>query len=577
MSAKKTVHKSAPSQEVPETEIVVRKYGLLQPLNWGDDCDMELRRMVELWNALVRIEQHARHEYKKLIYNDPDLLRVSSEICESDSKRATLVRKRSEMRFTKQKKSDIDALSAELTKLNQELRELKRKAGVLSSKNREKLRTELRSIENWRRSEVKLARQRSRLWWGNYNAVVSAYEKGRTSALKKGGELTSRVYDGSGRITNQIQQGMSVADLFSGRHSQVAVAPIPEDAWSHSSRGERRRLQRTTFTATIFTQEGERRTVTWPMVMHRPIPQGCRIKTAVVTRRKLIDKWQWHVIFTCTQAVAPRSTMSACRQKAVQMGWRRVPGGIRVATVVADTDGETQSFIIPEAIVEGFAFADSLRAKRYELLNATHQWLTRIDWSAAPIPLAERGRAAQQLPANISYFSELAAEWLRYPEWRPEDRLRLADWRSESKRLSLWEGNQRDKLLRRRTDLYRRFARDIVIRASSIAMNALDLADLSRADRYNGRESPLTMISRRYRAIASLSTLRKFLSEKSVKSGVELLHVDAGKSRICHLCLSPVQYAVKPFDPFHKCEYCSEKFDKDINSCKSILTNIKMK
>ncbi|WP_210133830.1 hypothetical protein, partial [Escherichia coli] len=72
-------------------------------------------------------------------------------------------------------------------------------------------------------------------------------------------------------------------------------------------------------------------------------------------------------------------------------------------------------------------------------------------------------------------------------------------WRREDKRLRLWERNQRDKIIRRRNDQYRQFARDIVEDASSITINVLDLSALSRVDKPSGGENPLPAAARHYR------------------------------------------------------------------------------
>jgi hypothetical protein len=84
-------------------------------------------------------------------------------------------------------------------------------------------------LEEERKDEAKNARQppQSGLYWGNYNAVCSAYQRARQTALARGGELKFRRHDGSGRLVNQIQGGMNVATLFAGVHSQVKVVPRP--------------------------------------------------------------------------------------------------------------------------------------------------------------------------------------------------------------------------------------------------------------------------------------------------------------------------------------------------------------
>lgn len=566
-----------PKSSLSNTEVVVRQYGLLQPLDWADDCDAELRRMVDFWNALVEIEGRSRREYRKLMQSDTALMKISAEISLLVCERASLIAKRNELRAAGQGKVHLTPINKGLADLGRKLSELRKAAALLSKEAREKLKVELRLIESRRRADVKIARQGSGLWWGNYNAVVHTYEQVRSRVLEQGSEIRSKIFDGSGKITNQIQLGMSVSELFSGAHSQVAVRPLPEDAWSHPSRGERRRLQRTVLTATVFTREGERRTVTWPMVMHRSIPQDCRIKKVVVTRRQYSEGWCWHVVFTCARTSEPKSLAlaSSRRRKAVHIGWRRLPDCIRVGTVASDLEHGVHFLTIPNVVVEAFAFADILRGKRQDLRDAAIYWLTKINWAEAPELLADKFRTMHQPSRDIIQLAELAAEWRQHREWRPDDYSRLEAWRREDKKLHLWEINHRNKLGRRRNDLYRQFARDIVEAASSITMNALDLPDLSRVDRLNGRQNPLPAAARRYRAIAAVSILRKFVNEAAHKAGISITYCDAAKDRVCYSCHCSVNYAASPFKLLHVCEACGVSFDKDWNSSLVMLTQPK--
>lgn len=568
-----TPHNSAAS-EVLSIEVVVRQYGLSQPLDWGEDCAAELGRMVDLWNALVRIESGVQNDYQRLMQDDHEIAKLSSEISNLVREKDFLIVERNKMRTTGQGKSYIAPISENIRALEHKLRELRRATTFLSKLAREKVKNELRSIESRRRDEVKLARQDSGLWWGNYNAVVNSYEQARTQALRNGGKIRAKIFDGSGRITNQIQGGMSVSDLFNGRCSQVAVRPLPENAWSHPSRGERKRLQRTILTTTVFTHQGERRTVNWPMTMHRPIPQDCRIKTVVVTRRSYLGDWRWQVVFTCTRDFHPRKSVSTGQNKAVHFGWRRLPDGIRVATLASDTEQGGRFFTIPNVILKGFALTDSLRTKRKSLREDVLQRLMAMDWSGAPEGLAGKLRATQLLPAGTSQLADLIAEWSHYHEWQPEAYSQLKEWRRADKRLLLWERNQRDKVIRRRNDQYRQFARDIVDNASSVTMNALDLSALSRLDRPSGGENPLPEAARYYRYVAAISILRNFVIERAEKFDVDIISSDATRDRVCHSCRRPVNYAASPFAHWYVCETCGASFDKDLNSCRSMLTRV---
>jgi hypothetical protein len=53
------------------TDVIVRNYRLLDPLDWGEDCEAELRRMTALWNRLVEIDNGHRNNYRAETADDP--------------------------------------------------------------------------------------------------------------------------------------------------------------------------------------------------------------------------------------------------------------------------------------------------------------------------------------------------------------------------------------------------------------------------------------------------------------------------------------------------------------------------
>ncbi|APT35069.1 hypothetical protein MCBMB27_05778 (plasmid) [Methylobacterium phyllosphaerae] len=227
-----------------KTEVVIRKYGLLQPTNWAEDCESEMRLMDDLWNKLVYINDEYISKYISLMCQEKNFSEAKSQYDNSVAASAAV--------------SDIASS--------------KRRLAIIQKDVARRMADALRALETSRREEVKVARQESGLWWGNYNALVRSFERARSAAIRGGQTMHRRSGGGDGRITNTLQGGAAVEALFDGSLSQIMVRPISARAWLSEIRGERRRLQRTFLSATVFVRDGERRTVTWPMIMHRPIP-----------------------------------------------------------------------------------------------------------------------------------------------------------------------------------------------------------------------------------------------------------------------------------------------------------------
>ncbi|WP_262032044.1 transposase [Microvirga sp. Mcv34] len=557
----------APDQQ----QIIIRQYGLLSPVDWDIDCDEELNRMTKLWNELVDIEATNQEKYKLIIADAPNLKEIKSRISIlSDAHQACLAEKKF-FRAKGGSKVATPQFDQKIRQLYSELMTAKQSAAIAAKAFREEVRDKLRELEEERRSNVKQARQASGLWWGNYNAVIKSFERGRTAALRAGGQMKLKPYDGSGRFTNQIQGGMSVCDLFAGSHSQVSVAPLPPDAWFSQARGNRRRHQRTFLRVTIFTRGTERRTVTWPMIMHREIPADCRIKEVVVTRRKLATKWRWQVVFTCTRPASQIETPKSGHCVAVNLGWRRVADGIKVATILRSDSDTLGTVIIPSDIAAGFAHADELRSRREKLRHNALKRLNTIDWSKAPAILKADVEAIQALPrVSSGKLAVLWKIWLEQRSWNAGEFEALQQWRSEDKKLLLWEANLRDKLVRRRDDLYRKAARMVVHSVDSVILNDFDIADASRVIKPSGKGNPLPMAARRYRMIAAPSRLRTWIKNQAAKSCVAIVSVAEATTWVCSGC-GATNEPIQPTALEFRCLKCGVVLDQDTNACRNML------
>ena len=58
--------KAKDDDPVGEFTTLAYRYALLRPLDWGEDCDAELRRANTLWNKLVEIERSHRDQVREI-------------------------------------------------------------------------------------------------------------------------------------------------------------------------------------------------------------------------------------------------------------------------------------------------------------------------------------------------------------------------------------------------------------------------------------------------------------------------------------------------------------------------------
>jgi hypothetical protein len=566
-------------------ETTVRQYGLLGPNDWGEDVLGELWRENRLWNRLVEIEHDHREKYRALMAELPEIAPLEKELAEVSEKVSEAVaarkakRKKARARLATEVEDEIIREGrARAKELRATLKERRRAA-------RDEMKPALKALEAERREAVKHARQpaQSGLYWGNYNAVVGSYDTARVRAMKENAMLKFHHFDGSGRLTVQIQGGMSPEELFAGKHSQLAVAPVDPRAWTSSVRGERRRLARTELRFLAFTYRDEngkahKRYLTCPMVMHRPIPEDGIIKAAVIARRRVGSKFRWSVSFTVSvpKADAPARHARAPRA-AINFGWRQTPRGLRVALLV-DESGAKREVLLPAVMARRLERVEVLRSARDQAVNelwpGLRTALSGVDRAAMPEAFGEAIERLLRAPkVGSRALAKLWIVWQREArEVEPEWFARLSRWRGEDKKRWDEAVNLSRKLSARRTDIYRNAALDLCRDYSEIIVGDTDFRALARR-RDVGEDLPQS--ARHGRVLAAPGELRKWLALQSEKTGTQITVM---KSRdmtlVCNACghkQNVEEGRNRPSMLHWQCGHCSEQWDQDENHAKNLL------
>jgi hypothetical protein len=559
----------AATQATPDSEsdpktVVVRQYGLLAPLDWGEDCSDELRKQTAFWNALVDIEQEHRSDYHEVTSSDARVRRLQEDFERLDQELEDCVRRRKKMRSDTRKQSPTD-LDDTISRLKADRQAIA--AGLKNARTeaRVAIRPLLHRLEESRKAAVKAARQNSDLYWGNYNAVWSSYERARRAALARAGQggklgtLRFQRFDGSGRITNQIQGGITVHQLFEGTHSLVQVLARPEHP------GHAKHLLRATVYRHGRGEKSVHRTVVWPMIMHRPIPDDVMIKQVTVHRRRLGAKWRWTATFSCTTGPdCPEPAGN--RIVAINLGWRLVQDRLRVATVMAD--GEPPYFVeLTPEIIEGLTRPDRIRERRDRNLADWRQWLSEIPWHQAPPELqaiAAKVKCASRISA--SRLASLAIAWRQHQTWRPTEFSVIEQWRKRDKRLWQYEANCRDQAVRRRLDLCRNLACRVTADAAAIIFNRFDIAKAARITEDNQLHSS----ARHQRMLAAAGVLRECIKERASRLGIQIIEHKGISTWRCSNCDMPIAPS-EPAALYQTCQHCRTIWDQDQNACQTML------
>lgn len=554
------------SRREREDEVVVRRYGLLAPEDWGEDCEAELQRMTRLWNRLVEIDRGHRAAYVAATADDPVVTEIESRLAAARNRRDEAVAERRRRWRAARRRLETPELDAAAATARAEIGELRPQAKDARRAAREARRPRLQALEDDRRAAVKEARRHSGLYWPNYNAVIAAYERARKRAMREGRELRFRSHDGGGRLVCQIQGGMDADELFAGARSQVRVAPVPQAAWTSPRRGERRRLARTSLTMTVHRRGRGNRTVTWPMVMHRPLPEGARIKEVTIARRREADGWRWSASFLC-RAPATEKAAAPADACGIDVGWRRTPTGLRVA-VVAHGDGRLEHVHLDESAIAMDRHLDAVRSARSRSLQALLAELRPLDWTGAPPPLDDLGPAvvgAQRI--GFGRAAALAHAWRERPHWHPREQAEALRWQRRDKALWQEHAGLARRLRGRRRDLYRRLAARLCHGHGVIGLPDVDWRWIGRRERPDGEANEVARRSGRSRRLAAPGELLATLRATAAREGVAV-HAPAGRSSfLCHVCGE----AHEPVDRaplMHRCPHCRTLWDQDENAAR---------
>lgn len=570
--------------------VVVHQYVLGEPLDWDDDCEAEMRGQTMLWNRFVEIEHERRERYFALTAEDPQVADAETAVRILMDELADLkqrrIAKRSEQRsrWTPEDDARVRTVKLRLKAATEHAKTARRTA-------RQNMKPALEALDRERIAKVKQAYQQSGLWWGSYQAVIASYEAARRAALKAKppGELKFRAFRGEGRIVNPFAIRNEAIDKRTGRVVPQRLPPTVEDLQAGviaraklipgglpptnrmpGSRRSRLVDYSHSIEVTVFMRDKVRKTCRWPIFINRPLPPGAFVKLVTIHRRPVADTYRWTATITMrdptVQAPAPRPEMKVL---ALDLGWRHVEGGLRVATIV-DSDGHKDFTLLPEKFLEVHEWLRGQESHRSHLHAEILKLMVGLPWEEAPAPLRAIADWHRQIPAETikpRNTLRLILAWREHaPGWQEEVYGRLEEWRRHDKRVWQRIDHRRTRLARERLDFYRKEAKRIVAAADAIVINKLDLARLRRQ---SSEHVPVAVerAIKRNSFIAAPGLLQQWIKDEAAKRGTAIRYHE-GRTIYCSACgRSPDGMATIQNCP------CGRTYDVDLEACGNMLAD----
>lgn len=573
-------------KDKPPVEVIVRKYGMLPPLDFDKDCTEHLFLQNKLWNRLVEIEMENRATYREVSGSVGKVAPLVADIEVLEAHISDLVAERSNLRMVlKIKKGDqLKDIDLQIAEAKVKKKDLIFAIRAAKSEEKEAIKTLTEPLETARKDAVKLAYQQSGLWWCNYNAVINSYNVARSKAMKEGADLNFHRFDGTGRFTCQIQGGMTTEQLLNGDHNIASLRLVssgefseisgkrPPALWLQEVGSRKDSRQYGVLKVTVYTfadAEGkhQRRFLSIPVILHRPLPETGDLKEFTVTRKRVGATYNWNVTFTYTQPKqpSPKHDGMSC---GINMGWKRVPGGLRIASIVPERGAATH-IVMPQSIVDDLVYVSGLKSRVDTMTNDNFSWL-KENVRDVPPELEEQyltiKRAKSSHPVKYAKFVNT---WrTQVPEFSPE-LLREAELRRKAaKRLMNELHHKRDKVLARRKDFYIKQAKVLAEKYSYIVIDDMDLREFAKLENDKGEYTELSDVARSMRTMACISEFREWLVKQAVKTGCIIDRKMVAQTVTCNEC---GHVNTRSLSVMWTCAGCGSVFDQDENAAANLL------
>lgn len=388
--------------------IRVYEYGLLPPIANAELVLQQMRDAHRYRNMLTEIERERRTKVREIMSAHQDMAPLQAQVTEltaaRDAARMEISKKRAATRSRSDSKAQRDAVQA----LNAQIRDVVAQIKAI----RKEVSTDptvqlgLKLADDRARQRVRDERARCGVYWGTYLLQEADADRARQEPSMPKFEP----FRGDGRVSCQLQGGLELDGLW-GTDTQIRIDPVNPDAWDLTKpRGARRRGGRTLLRLRVTSERGKPVWAQWPMIMHRPLPEGAVVKVATVVRRKRdCVSWYWRLQLTVdvTACTSGRRPAPADGAVALNLGFCVRPGGALRSGYLLGTDGERQEVLAVKSdiyrdkeltqeqydraltwISNGLRKADDIRSIRDNNLNLMKSVFA--PWCAA---MAEPGRA----------------------------------------------------------------------------------------------------------------------------------------------------------------------------------------
>ena len=584
---------------------LVYQYGLLSPIENAVVVEQHVRDSQALYNAMIRLENAARREMGASENVHCPTLAATRQIIEEQKEALGELRGRIKaMKGHRPNpeglaahKAALKALQAAATPLSESfktLRERERADVEVLKKNEAYMRERAFIYDVVQKGYAKLYDDKT-VHWGTYNITEASVEQAKTK--RWGGMLRPRTVVGEGQIGVQIQGRAKVDEVMHADFSegQLQIDPVPAQTYDKAvPKGERKRMSRTLLRMRIGTIDGTRKPIwgVWPLILHRPFPEGAEICGATINRHMEANRVRWTVQIAVRVLATPPVVPREKKVVALDLGWRKMESGCLRTFYWEDAEGEKGEWQLPTSVTDRLKLVDdlkSIRSKRQDQLQAALLALFSDREALDPeLRLAVRSLSKWESPTRYvellhlfeGVMPKVAVRLIR--EWHKGNRSTTEE-DSEHRYngdLHLWQYQTgvTSGALRHRKALHEQFALWLVSTYDVIVLERFKIPEVKDKPKpeHEDVDMPDDIVrmkkkASRQRDLAAPGYARQAIVNAAKRLGKIVIQVPAqNTTRICSNCGFSEKWEVE-HELVHLCPQCGVASDQDANASTNIL------
>lgn len=399
------------------------------------------------------------------------------------------------------------------------------------------------------------ARSKCGIFWGSYLVVEEARKNDR-----KGAPPRFKSFESAGRIAVQVQGGCDVSDLFNGKSPHIQIDPPPPNSGKNPYRAARIRIGSDSSKKPVWLD--------FVVKIHRDPPSDSRVKWVWLHAKRVGTHIEWSLQIILAKDVwdDPLRCLEDEKVIAVDVGWRKLDSGIRVA-YWADNSGKEGQVVIPQDQVDRMFKVRDLRSIQDKKFDAIRVFF-KDEMKKHQIPqwMIDRTAFIDKWKSTRRMASVVVS-------WR-DNRFQgdavffgiMEAWRKQNRHLYDWERAQAEGFLRWRDNLYQDFACHISRNYGKVIIEDIDWRIFAKLPE-NLSEKQINEYIRWHNKLAAVSYLNT-----EIKARVSKLDRDPSEwtTQACNVCSTIDNFdAEKELN--HTCSKCGTKWDQDSNAAKNLL------